>query len=158
MVQDLIESIRLIPGCLVQAPSCVPSIEGHTLPNDLAQFYAKCGGISFFIGQNYPITIVPPAEFVKANPVIAGVDDTGDLSDDWFIIAREGEQYITIDLNPDRLGKCYDSFWDRHAVAGSSAIIAISFTELLQRIASSSGDGWFWIAPDFKSYGDAYDG
>lgn len=157
MIDALINSIRTIPDCVVQAPSGLPSTDGYALPEDLKAFYTKCGGIRFFIGRDYPIAIVPPAEFVRANPVIAAVDDPGDRSDDWFIVAKEGGQYVTLDLNPDRHGRCYDSFWDRHAVAGSSTIIASSFTDLLQKIASSSGDGWFWLAPDFLGHGDAYD-
>ena len=28
--------------------------------------------------------------------------------------------YITIDLAKERLGRCYDSFWDRYGVAGEN--------------------------------------
>lgn len=157
MIRELIDTIAKTSGCLVQPPAGLPSAEGYVLPDDLVSFYSQCGGISFFIGRENGITIVSPDEFTKANPVIAGVSDTGDLSDDWFIVAREGGQYVSIDLNPDRLGKCYDSFWDRHAVAGSSTVIAESFTEFLQKIATHSGKEWFWTSPGFKSLGDAYD-
>lgn len=110
-----------------------------------------------FAQQPCAITLVSPKDFVKANPVIAGVEGSGDLSADWFIVAKSGEQYVTIDLDPNRLGRCYDSFWDRHAVAGSCPVIARSFRELVEKLIGSRGKQFFWTLPDFVSYGDAYD-
>jgi hypothetical protein len=80
-----------------------------------------------------------------------------DISYDWFIIGKSSEQYITIDLNPDRLGRCYDSFWDRHGVPADCQIIAKSFTDLLQKLFDGNGDYWYWLKDDFTYIGDAYD-
>ena len=60
-------------------------------------------------------------------------------------------------MSKDRLGYCYDSFWDRYSVVGEQSIIAKSFTELLERIYASKGNMWYWMREDFSSYGDAYD-
>jgi len=120
-------------------------------------FYTQCGGIDLFANKPFGISLVSPSEFVKANPVIARVDGEGDISFDWFIVAKAGEQYVTMDLNPTRLGQCYDSFWDRHAVAGSCPVIAKSYAELLAQLLNGRGENWFWLAPDFQGYGDAYD-
>ena len=60
-------------------------------------------------------------------------------------------------MSKNRLGYCYDSFWDRYGIAGEQAIIAKSFTELLDRIYNSNGNIWYWIEKNFTPYGDAYD-
>lgn len=66
--------------------------------------------------------------------------------------------YITIDLAEKRLGRCYDSFWDRHGVVGESTIVAKSFTELLSQLFGNQGKSLFWLNSDFVYIGDAYDG
>ena len=62
---------------------------------------------------------------------------------------------LTVDLNPDRSGRCYFSFPDVHAVAGASAIVAESVADLLTRILQNRGDYWYWLQPDFESLRDA---
>lgn len=81
-----------------------------------------------------------------------------DISSHWYIVVHDGNgDYITIDLHQDRLGKYYDSFWDKHGVPGDSPIIAKSFTELLDRLVKKNGERWYWLNEDFESLGDAYD-
>jgi antitoxin YokJ len=81
------------------------------------------GGIRFFLKSPYAMEIVPPADFVLANPVILGQLYEEDISSDWYIVARAGpEQFVTIDFSIERLGLCYDSFHEVHAVAGSCAV------------------------------------
>lgn len=36
-------------------------------------------------------------------------------------------------------------------------IIALSFTELMEKIIENNGDYWFFLQENFHSYGDAYD-
>lgn len=133
--------------------------EGHRLPEDLQHFYQLCGGLAMFRGSRAPTYIVPPQGLVLANPVIVGEVAEYDISSSWYIIASDGtdSQRVTIDLSLERLGRCYDSFWDRHAVAGSSTIIALSFTEFLSRTHLSNGEELYWLRPDFAPLGDAYD-
>jgi hypothetical protein len=51
---------------------------------------------------------------VRSNPEILGTECPDDISDTWYIVARGGpEEAISIDCSRDRLGRCYDSFWDR---------------------------------------------
>jgi hypothetical protein len=65
--------------------------------------------------------------------------------------------YLTIDLNQERLGRCYDSFYDRHGIVGSYPTIAKSFTELLEQLFNNKGELLYWLNKDFPSLGDAYD-
>lgn len=65
--------------------------------------------------------------------------------------------YITIDLEKERLGRCYDSFWDRHGVVGECAVIAQTFTELVSQLYSNQGKSLFWLDDKFNYLGDAYD-
>ena len=76
-----------------------------------------------------------------------------------YIICKDVDNnYITIDLSKERLGKCYDSFWDRHGVAGECAVVAKNFTELLWQLYINQGKSLFWLNSDFVYIGDAYDG
>lgn len=127
------------------------------LPNDLKYYLENYASMVLFQHAEYSIKIVGLSEFKKANPIIIGEEAEDDLSYNWYIIADDNNsQYITIDLTKDKLGNCYDSFWDRHGVVGEQAVIAKSFTELLERLYNAKGKSWYWTEPDFQSYGDAY--
>jgi hypothetical protein len=159
-MRELITRIQATPDCQVFAPVGMPIIrEGHLFPEDLRSFYALCGGVRLFGGRDYAVTLVSPQQFVVANPVIVGDMVEDDISSTWYIIADDGNgDYLTIDLSRERLGRCYDSFFDRHAVAGSCPIIAPSFTDLLMHLYENQGQYWYWLRSDFVSLGDAYDG
>ncbi len=158
-IDALIATIRNLPGCRVYPPKGLPVIrEDLILPDDLRTFYGLCGGLSLFENNMYPISIVSPEDFVLANPVIVGELCEYDISSTWYIIATDyDEEKLTIDLSPARLGRCYDSFIDRHGIAGSCPIIATSFTDLLARLLDNKGQHWYWLHSDFESLGDAYD-
>ena len=82
----------------------------------------------------------------------------------WYILAQDqpynayeaGVQTVTIDFDPDRLGRCYDSFWDRHASPGYCDIVATSFTGWLEQVLAAKGSSLFWVEPTFQRIGDAY--
>lgn len=158
-VAEILQRIRGLAGCEVYAPERQPDVAPpHALPEDLRRFYSLCGGLSLFEGAEYPAFFSRPKELVPANPVIIGEQVDDDISASWYIIANDGSgEYLTIDLNPARLGRCYDSFSDRHGVAGSCPIIATSFTDLLERLVGNHGRHWYWLEPGFRSLGDAYD-
>ncbi|MFO1063062.1 MAG: SMI1/KNR4 family protein [Pirellulales bacterium] len=156
-VLELVESIRREKDCEVLPVGLLPSVEGNELPPDLVEFYSVAGGAVLFREAPYEFQIASAEDFVRANPIIVGDACDEDISHDWYIIAKSGEQYITIDLGPGRVGKCYDSFWDRHGVPGSCPIIATSFRDLLERLLISHGKVLFWLEPQFENLGDAYD-
>lgn len=156
-IADLLAFIPSLPGCTIYPPAGLPVIASpYVLPDDVAWFYRHCGGAQLFAHTPYATLIVPPDKVVPANPVIlVGVSATelaqtaADPSWSWHIIAEgPNAQYITIDLDPSRLGRCYDSFWDRHPA--DSILIATSFTQLLARLAASRGQHWYWLQPDFR--------
>ena len=157
-IEDLVARAKRSPDCVVLPPSSQPVVRaGDTLPPDVAELYRTCGGLELFARSEYPMRIVEPLAFARSNPAIAGVEAPDDITDSWYIIARGGpEEALSIDCHRDRLGRCYDSFWDRHGVAGSCPIIALSFTELLRTLLSARGRHLFWLAPEATKYGDAY--
>jgi hypothetical protein len=152
-ISDLIRFILKTPDCRVNAISGVPSIQkDHMLPNDLSEFYQLCGGITLFEHAAYPFYIVEAKNLLVANPIILkGITQEeldlskNDISWSWYIIANDGttSQYITIDLSPERLGRCYDSFWEIHP--GNSPIIATSFTELVENLLDNKGQSLYWL-------------
>lgn len=158
-ITELIEKIKNNPECKVYDPKGVPVLgDGFELPHDLKVFYEKCGGISLFTHKSYGFNIVEPDEFIISNPIIVGELCEYDISSNWFIMCKDSEcNYITIDLNPKRLGRCYDSFWDRHGVVGECRIIANNFNELVEQLYNSQGNTLYWLEDDFQYLGDAYD-
>ncbi|MBL8716395.1 MAG: SMI1/KNR4 family protein [Myxococcales bacterium] len=157
-LRALLDRVAETPGCTVHRPEGLPSVEAEeVVPADLRAFYEACGGMDLFVDATYPMRIVPPRELVLANPVIVGERCADDISCHWYVVARGGrEEMITIDCSPPRLGRCHDSFWDRHGVAGSCAIVALSFTELLERLLEQQGGYWYWLADGAPAHGDAY--
>lgn len=159
---ELVQEASQLPGCSVLASSGQPKLN-VLLPSDVQQFYELCGGMLLFKESPYSIRIVEPSAMKLANPeIMIGLDeaDIEDTKDDiswfWYIIGEaENGQYVTIDLHPDRLGQCYDSFWDRHPT--DVVVIARTFTELLQQLINNEGQHWYWLQNDFASLGSPYD-
>ncbi|MES5939216.1 MULTISPECIES: SMI1/KNR4 family protein [unclassified Bacillus cereus group] len=159
-INQLIKKVKSLPNCRVQEPTELPIIDKdkHMLPGDLKEFYSLCGGLTLFENEEYPIRIVTPEEFILANPVIVGELCEEDISSNWYIICNDGkDEYLTIDLSEERLGRCYDSFFDRHGIVGETEIIATSFTDLLEKLIKNNGQYWYWLKSEFESLGDAYD-
>lgn len=158
-IATLISSFKAEINCDVYPPTGTPKIDiHHFMPDDLSIFYTLCGGLVLFKYAPHPLHIVAPTNVLLANPIIVGSKyEEDDISSSWYIIGESrNEEYITIDLSRERLGRCYDSFWDNHAVAGSCPIIALSFTELLLKWFQSKGQEQYWTTTDFISLGDAY--
>jgi hypothetical protein len=160
VLEQLIKKIKTIPDCVVYPPNGLPDIEEkYQLPDDIKEFYHLCGGVCLYINGECTANIVPSNEFIPANPVIVGERCEDDITSNWYIIANDGNgDYLTIDLKEERLGRCYDSFWDRHGIVGECPIIANSFIELLEHLIDNKGQYWYWLRDDFETYGDAYDG
>ena len=159
-VEEVVGLIAATPDCRVLPAAGRPHVaEPRLLPDDLARFYDLCGGAVLFGTASYSTRIVPPAEVVPANPVIRGEAIEDDISEAWYILADDlNGDYFTIDLSRERLGRCYDSFWDRHAQPGESQIVAETFTDFLLRMLDNEGRHWYFLQPEFVSLGDAYDG
>jgi hypothetical protein len=157
-LQRLLAKIAHTEDCTIAPPRGLPRLRpSERLPTDLVELYSACGGITLFASAAYPVRIVSPQELVRSNLEIVGAECPDDISDRWYIVARGGpEEAISIDCDARRLGRCYDSFWDSHGVAGETPIIALSFTELLSRLLDGRGTHWYWLANDAMCYGDAY--
>jgi len=163
-IATLVAAIDATPGCVVYPPNDLPAISAeHMLPSDLREFYGLCGGCSFFEADPnvYGVRIVAAHNLVSANAVITGLSSEelaqlygpGDISWSWYIIGMApNAQWITIDLSPSCLGRCYDSFWDRHP--WDAVVIATSFTDLLRRLLDNAGEHWYCCRPDFEPLED----
>lgn len=158
-IEHLLDVIGQTRDCVVHERRGIPELSTHKLPGDLVRFYEVCGGVKLFSTSAYSIEVVSPERFRLATPAITGSSaPVHDISADWYVVATgEAGQFITIDLNGERKGYCHDSFWDRYANPGDVSIIAISFTELLERLVDYKGQYHYWLDDGFSGYGDAYD-
>lgn len=155
-VESLIDQLRRSKSCKVLPTQGIPDVD-MPIPADVEGFYRLCGGAILYEGADYSIEIVPPCDFLRANPIIVGEDCSNDRSYDWFTIARTESDYLTIDLNPARFGRCYDSFRDCHGIAGNCQVVATGFESLLKQLIDSHGEYWYWLKPGFRNLGDAYE-
>lgn len=155
----LIEEIRRRKDCIVMPSNGFPELsENHVLPKSVVDFYSVCGGMVLFSGSEYPLTFVSPNRFLPANPIIIGEQVDSDITSSWYVMAegRSGE-YVSIDAEPSRAGRCYDSYIDRHGVKGDCPVIADSLEYFIGMSLSKSGGRYYWLLDDFVSFGDAYD-
>jgi hypothetical protein len=158
-IKELIEKIGNTQDCIViESNNKVEIISDYILPDDLSYYLQNYSEMILFSNSDYPIKIVGYKDFNKANLVIIGENVEDDITNDWFIIAiGNNSQYITIDLSKERLGRCYDSFGDRHGMVGDNPIISFSFSELLYKLLENNGDYYYWLKESFEYLGDAYD-
>ena len=147
-------------GCSLSSPAGLPVLPHDVqLPDDLKSFYSIAGGATLFRGEAYQFTILAPSGVLPTNLRLLANAETGDISDHWFTVAEDANgDYLSIDLSIAHLGRCYDSFHETHALAGSTPVIATSFTDLLCRLLANGGARPYWLAAGFTSLGDAYDG
>lgn len=159
-IDALIDAMAADPGCKVMPPAGLPVVEpSHRLPADMARFYERCGGATISRGGGWEWQLLPPSQVVLANPLLVGERCEYDRSSEWFVVVGDSNgDYITIDLDPGRLGRCYDSYMGCHANRGGCSIVARSFTDLVGRLlADRDGCQPYWSRPGFESLGDAYD-
>jgi len=159
-LHELVAGLREDPTCVFAHPVGETGSTSLTLPDDLRQFYEICGGLVLFVDANFVWRIVGPHELVPTNLEVIGEQVEDDITSTWFVIARQpgaSSALISIDLGPKRLGWCYDSDFGVHGLVGDCAILAYSFTELLEQLIDSRGQELFWTGPQFVSKGDAYD-
>lgn len=158
-IKEIIEMISKNPQCIVNPPKGLPNIpDGLELPADIKEFYSICGGIRMFDGEEFSIAILPPEDVMRSDPVILGFETGNFIADLWYVVADdENGGYVTVDLAPERFGRCYDSFHENHVFIGATPIIAMSFSEFLLKEYEMKGRNHYWLEEDFEDLGDAYD-
>lgn len=168
MVETLIEEVKGKSNCIIKPCTAKYADIPEKFPDDLKKFYSLCGEMILFEDSPYSARIVSFGEIMSANLVILGEEiihaeiEKGtyesEISKDWYIIADlSNSDYIVIDMNEKRKGRCYRAFWDSYPCRGDTPIIALSFTELIEKLIENNGDYWFFLQENFHSYGDAYD-
>lgn len=139
--------------------------DGLAIPDELRRFHDRCGGAVMFTHGPFTWHVSGSDRLVPASPrlltpaIAARVmaEHPDDLTNTCYVIADGGESatapHVVIDLHPDRLGRCYDTFWDTYGLVGDMPVVAVTVTELLQVLLASRGQ--HGSLP--RRYGDAYD-
>ena len=158
-LDEVLECLRLRDDCLFHPASCFPKIPtGLQLPADLTEFYRRYSEALLFCRRDMKLKlqdsrchVLPPNQFVQIGKAILNEETTA-VQASWFSLADvQDGNYFAIDLAPSRLGRCYDCFHESFEPADCK-IIALSFTELLNRFAEAGDDCW-WLAEGFQGYG-----
>lgn len=166
-IEELVNRIRTLPNCTVIPPSGLPRTdEEHRLTDDIIRFYELCGGVTLFKDAPYSVRILAPDEVKQSTPIfwdeeiMEAAQETLEykISSGWYVIVDlHDSNYLSIDLNKKRRGRCYQTFWDSYAVIGETPIVASSFSDLLERLVENQGDYWYFLKDEFVPLGDAYD-
>lgn len=108
-IADIVEQARTHLRCTVLPPDSrvVARREDAHVPNDVAQFYALCGGVELFAGHPGELTILPADEVVPANLVVVGdAGDNDEVSRSAYLIARTSNgDFLSVDLSAARNGR-----------------------------------------------------
>ena len=162
-IDELIAEIRKRHYPLPPKRGAVARIEariGCALPEDVRRFYSVLGGANLFKKHDARYQIVEPK---LVRPVALDVlcdDDASELPvpPSWFSICyvRDGN-YVAIDLPAKPNGEVWliDCFHETIGLEDYSTVIALSFSEFLQR-ALESKDELYWL-DEHPSYGDAFE-
>ncbi len=115
-----------------------------------------CGGVLLFPAEEEGWDVGVPEQFVRTDEQ-HGLDSPLPAPHMWTIANVHDSRIapLSIDLRPERLGRCYDAFWDIHASPGNQPVAALSFSELLTVLFRARG-----MRPSFYDeapYGDAWD-
>ncbi|GGJ24590.1 SMI1/KNR4 family protein [Deinococcus roseus] len=159
LIDRLIRQMRSAPEHKVSRPRMYELflLRGEVLPFDLRWFYNRCGEARLFYKEERYLTLLEPTELISANKRIVGKDHDYDISSYWYVFAQDADgEYLSIDLHPKRLGRIYDTNHVNHALEGYTPIIALSFSEFLER-SLNYRPNYYWLDRDFRGYGDAYD-
>ena len=150
---DLLNAIAARPGWELLSIEAADWDDLPLLPADLTELRRRCGGVTT------PGGLVVGQRVRSAQRAILGEAHPDDRSFHWYVIAEEDEggtsERVVIDLHPDRLGRCYEAFWDRFGVVGSMPTVASSVTNLLERLLAANGEPYWSDGPTAGP--DAYD-
>lgn len=172
-ISQLIEKFRDSPKWTLFPPTGLPQYSRDIrapdvrIPDGALRFYELCGGLETIIrgDDELLLSIAPPAEFDWAIGKIFdrfGEDKyvaqfKGDISWHWHLIGYGAtDEYLLIDLSPERYERCYLANFYFFGQKGRIPIVATSFEGLLQQLyrATIQGEEWSW---NDEGLGDAYD-
>ena len=131
---------------------------GFNLPADLKEFYGLCNGAMLFPDRGgWRYRFVPLEEMRRVRIDVLGVDeDFGDVpTASWYSLCDvQDGNFVAIDLASTNgsFSWIIDCF---HEEFGLGPIIALSFTEFVERALKSNGD-YFWLKPGRRSYGHTW--
>lgn len=162
-IDDLIAEVRkrhfplpLVRGAVARTERRI----GCALPDDVRRFYSVLGGALLFDKSDAPYEIVEPK---LIRPV--AVDVLGDAATEvpvvppsWFSICYvQDGNYLAIDLPAKANGEVWliDCFHETIGLEEYSTVIALSFSEFLERALASKGEH-YWLG-EHPSYGDAFE-
>lgn len=133
------------------------------LPGDLQLFFSQHASLRLGGKRQRRLHILPLVQWRRSNQAVLGETVESDRSHHWWTLAQDDMgEYVSIDLSPERFGWCIDSFHELHGVAGSSPVLAHTFSALiaqcLHSLAMPGDEGpMFWLRDGHVPLADAYD-
>lgn len=156
-LDDILNELQTRDDCNFRPATRLPALpDGLHLPPDLAAFYSRFSEAKLFGHPSDPRYHIPPPEkFVQIGIAIYGQPTSEPAQRSWFALAHvQDGNYIAIDCSQSWLGYCYDAFHETIDLLDYCEVIALSFTEFMNRAAKAGDEAW-WLGDRFETYGYA---
>jgi antitoxin YokJ len=153
-MNDLIERVQKNKLCLTnEATFSRKTWRDLDLPEDMADFYSSIDGFRFDTDE-YWFDFFSFSDFSSLKDKSFFEEECGGvvISNNWCIFASQQGAFIAIDLDKNRLGRCYyvDFGMDVH-------VLALSFTEMVNKILDNNGTYPEWYKLEYKPIVDLCD-
>ena len=173
-ILDLIKKFDSHPKWQVQPTTSLPSSETKwarphlPFPKDMLSFYGQCSGVESLLESDdeLEISIFTPNKMSWAVDILFGKfeDKRGLMSHqdkhtwNWYLLGKYEfpEDYIVIDLAPERYGYCYLGNFYNFGFPRDTIVVGHSFTELLEELyqAIETGEQWLDQIKQYKRLED----
>jgi hypothetical protein len=147
-IREVLTTLRESNRVRIHPPAGQPKWPtGVVPPQEVAEFYALCGGIEFLDDEDQKYAryrILAPSKVTDIGTATCLEAATEPPLSEWFAIGEDdNSESAAIDVAPQRSGQCYDVFHETWADPASASIVATSFAEFLERLFRRGKAYWF---------------
>ncbi len=130
----------------------------YKLPRDLIEFYRRFKTVRLFCSENGSLYRFVPANEIHPTRIDIYGNDINEFGPStWLTVCDvQDGNYIAIDIGSKEGEKCnyIDCFHETFSIPGESTIIALSFTELLEKALAGGNENVYFLQNGFIGYGD----
>lgn len=147
-IRTLLTIFRGSNRVLVHPPAGQPRWPpGVVSPSEVTEFYELCGGVEFLDPKHKDYAdyrIMKPSEVTDIGTTTCLEAATEPPLSEWFAIGEDDNgEHAAVDVSPRRSGQCYDVFHETYWDPASARIVAVTFSEFLEKLFERGKSYWF---------------
>lgn len=159
-VTELIEKIKSDSECEVydRTDNTIKIASHLILPDDLKEFYKTCRGMSLFTNNDYSWEILAPDQLKSTCIEVLGEEVDEDIVSGFLTLVSDSNgNYLSINCNANDNGIVVDSFRETFGLADETPVIALSYTELLEKLYLNKGEYPYWLEDPSQIHRDLFE-